>query len=208
MSRCRVGRSLLVIGALWSGAGLLSATDAPALQAFGLGLAFPGGGFSLCGGLGSQIDTTALGMGGAVAATFGLALFLWFATGNLFAPPLVWLASAIGAAAYAVTHGCLSAESAWLPALGLASGIALAGLGVSYRRPYAGPPAPIPPAKLWHGLPAAPEPSLPPDLSDSDLARLRFLLDRALQPLDSFDGFERLDPFQSAALRYQLQFAG
>jgi hypothetical protein len=34
------------------------------------------------------------------------------------------------------------------------------------------------------------------------------VLDRALQPVDAFDGFEWLDQFQTAAVRYQLNFMG
>lgn len=40
-----------------------------------------------------------------------------------------------------------------------------------------------------------------------DLAHQRWLLDLALQPLDRFDGFDRLDQFSFSALRYQLNFA-
>ena len=42
----------------------------------------------------------------------------------------------------------------------------------------------------------------------SDLSRMRFLLDRALQPVEAFEGFDWLDQFQTAAVRYQLNFAG
>ncbi|WP_155914762.1 linalool dehydratase/isomerase domain-containing protein [Asticcacaulis sp. AC460] len=51
----------------------------------------------------------------------------------------------------------------------------------------------------------SPDPSLP-EMTPQDLEHLRFALDRALQPVDSFDGFEHLDPFQTAALRYQVNF--
>ena len=37
---------------------------------------------------------------------------------------------------------------------------------------------------------------------------LRYLLDRALQPIDAFDGFDVIDQFQPAALRYQLNHLG
>ncbi len=41
-----------------------------------------------------------------------------------------------------------------------------------------------------------------------ELRLMRFLLDRALQPVASYDGFEWLDQFQTAAVRYQLNFIG
>ncbi len=53
----------------------------------------------------------------------------------------------------------------------------------------------------------------PPDLdaglpvtesSLEDLARLRFGLDLALQPIESFEGFTHLDQYREAAIRYQL----
>lgn len=37
-----------------------------------------------------------------------------------------------------------------------------------------------------------------------DLAHLRYALDLALQPLDSFAGFTKIDQFREAATRYQL----
>src|SRR5712672_1450328 len=42
------------------------------------------------------------------------------------------------------------------------------------------------------------------ELTPRDLKLMRFLLDRALQPVGNFDGFEWLDQFQTAAVRYQL----
>lgn len=45
-----------------------------------------------------------------------------------------------------------------------------------------------------------------PEMALEDLQRLRFALDRALQPVPAFEGFECLDQFQTAAVRYQLNF--
>lgn len=39
-----------------------------------------------------------------------------------------------------------------------------------------------------------------------DLAHQRFLLDLALQPLDEFQGFDRIEQIGPSALRYQLAF--
>jgi hypothetical protein len=52
----------------------------------------------------------------------------------------------------------------------------------------------------------APSPPMHPEMSLDHLQRLRFALDRALQPLAEFNGFEKLDQFQTAATRYQLNF--
>ena len=212
VSRRRVGRTLLALSGLVAAGSLIAASPLPAIQAFGFGLAVPGGGFSFC-GVGARVpDVTAFWLGGASLTAFGLCLFLWFSTGNVFAPPAVWLLSAVAAAGYAHHHGCLSAESVSLPILGfvLAAGLGRAGL-LAFR-----PVQVVSPARETKAVPSGvfrpasllQERAALDELGDDDLARLRFLLDRALQPLNRFDGFERLDPFQSAALRYQLQFSG
>jgi len=46
------------------------------------------------------------------------------------------------------------------------------------------------------------------ELSLNDLKLMRFVLDRALQPITAFEGFDWLDQFQTAAVRYQLHFMG
>src|SRR5690606_5403263 len=46
------------------------------------------------------------------------------------------------------------------------------------------------------------------ELSEDQLQSLRYLLDRALQPIERFDGFTIIDQFQPAALRYQLNHMG
>ena len=46
----------------------------------------------------------------------------------------------------------------------------------------------------------------PRELSDTQMAQMRFFLDRALQPISEFEGFEHLDDFQTAAVRYQINF--
>lgn len=46
------------------------------------------------------------------------------------------------------------------------------------------------------------------EMTESQIASLRYLLDRALQPVGSFDGFTIIDQFQPAALRYQINHMG
>lgn len=43
--------------------------------------------------------------------------------------------------------------------------------------------------------------------SPEDLATLRYLLDLALQPVDRFDGFTRMEQIGGTALRYQLAYS-
>ncbi len=42
------------------------------------------------------------------------------------------------------------------------------------------------------------------ELTAEQLASLRYAFDRALQPIDQWNGFDRLDEFQTAARRYQI----
>jgi hypothetical protein len=47
-----------------------------------------------------------------------------------------------------------------------------------------------------------------PELSADELAFSRFLLDRALQPVDQFDGFDKIEQFQTSSIRYQVTTIG
>ncbi|MGH7803080.1 MAG: hypothetical protein ACREQJ_01930, partial [Candidatus Binatia bacterium] len=46
------------------------------------------------------------------------------------------------------------------------------------------------------------------ELGVDQLAALRWCLDRALQPVEGFDGFDRIDQFQTSAVRYQINQLG
>lgn len=189
---------------------------------FGLGLMLPGAGFlahaDLCtaGGVGH----TVLALG--AFALFGLSVLIWFATGNIVAPPLAWVGTALWAAA--MDHGPSPSVSGLAHA---AAGIALlapllawpAWMAFSHRQRcqdnaylrqiqprvheiFASP-------LTVNNTPAHPlPPGTPPEMSLSHLQRVRFALDRALQPVANFEGFEHRDPFQTAALRYQVNFLG
>lgn len=207
-TRKRLVRSCLAYLALWMVGLLFSLTPIVGLQAFGLGLILPGAGF-LIHATGSQADIIlhlvfALG----TLALFAASLALWFATGNIILPGLVWFASALIAAS--MNHGH-SAEWArdYVPLIiGLLICIA-AVIAIlrhwrsrSLRRranDFLAHVAPFTPAS------AEAEQG---EFSLQDLQRLRFLLDRALQPIEDFAGFDHLDQFQTAALRYQINFFG
>ena len=47
-------------------------------------------------------------------------------------------------------------------------------------------------------------PQAGPELSAEQLAFSRFLLDRALQPVAEFEGFDRIEQFQTSSVRYQV----
>ena len=184
----RLQRRTLTVYASMAAFGLvLALVGAPAWQAFGLGLILPGGGFAVLGG------ATGAGLLLLSLLLFGAGVFLWFATGNVLAPPLVWLGAAVGAAAMATDAAGGTALLA-IPSLPLLAFALLA------ARPRRGPSPPPPP---FAALPTPPAP-----VTADDLARLRFALDRALQPVAAFDGFQWIDQFQPAGMRYQLNFAG
>lgn len=181
-----------------AGATIVEASRNLAIVAFGYGLMAPGAGFAV-----SMLSLGVLQPFAVVALAitmlaFGFALLLWFATGNVLAPPLVWIGSAILTAVHA------QASPSPIPGTGhaalLAGGVAslaLFGLGLPRRRVAPSPAAAVP-------TPIAMEPCRELDLETLQLQRV--LLDRALQPVEAFDGFEWRDQFQTAAVRYQVNF--
>jgi hypothetical protein len=132
---------------------------------------------------------------------FGAALATWFATGNVVLPPLLWLAAAAAATRpdlFALDDRLAQSNTGLLiPALLMFS---LAARGMISPCARAVPPKPA--------LARLPALSTPPcdEISLDDLKRLRLLTDRALQPIEAFDGFEWRDQFQTAAVRYQVNF--
>lgn len=211
LTRSRLWRTAMIYALVASvGLALAIISESRGMQAFGLGLVFPGGGF--------VHYLTADGL--AVHALLAVAsillvcvgLFLWFWTGNALAPPLMWLASAAGAAAMNHTH--TFAGSYWLvPGLAAATigfGLTLRSRAVTRkleRRDELNQilgrwTARATPTVAGSALPAVDE------LSGEDLAALRFALDRALQPIDDFNGFEWIEQFQPSAVRYQINNLG
>lgn len=205
-------RALVLYGVLiMSGLLLALLATAPTVQIFGLGLMWPGGGFLAHAGFSSAAGLWHLVLALAGTLAFVMAVGVWFATGNVLAPPSVWLLLAIMGGT--MDHGHQHGAASWW-ALGLNLGLATGTSCVML-------------ALRWHGkrqreagntylkeesaevIARFVAPDAKRDaLSGDDHKRLRFLLDRALQPLEQFNGFEWLDQFQTAAVRYQLNFVG
>jgi hypothetical protein len=195
-------RALLVYSVFWLLGTLPAALDAgPGLTAFGLGLVVPGGGLCYAGSAVFSLVAIVL---------FVLSLATWWFAGPAVLPPVVWLAAA---ALSPLAAGDGTDTWAWariavpaaVPAL---IGIAAAVHRVRYRGQLrtrealndrlagveftiSGPPP----------LPAGPPVA---ESTPIDLAHLRYGLDLALQPVDSYDGFTDIDPFRESALRYQF----
>ncbi|HTO55634.1 MAG TPA: hypothetical protein VMR50_19785 [Myxococcota bacterium] len=179
---------------------------APAgLQTFGLGLWLPGAGFLALGGAWSLLFPL-------VAAVFCVSCIAWFWAGMVVAPVTIWLGSALLAAA--VSGDSIAASAPFtVPASAL---IAWSYFRVRTRRRRAAGQARfqarssfVP--RSWAEVRAQTAVRLDPagrELSPDQVQFVRYALDRGLQPLERFDGFDVLDQFQPAALRYQLNHLG
>lgn len=167
--------------------------------AIALGVMAPGVGF-LQWAAGDQF-VFAAGWTSAGLVLFFAALIVWFATGNLVAPIATWALLAVASARpelFALDSGQVSGgwQFVLVPALAATASI------IGWRRPRK--------TQTSTSIPKAIRvPASAPgcdELSLETLQRLRVLLDRALQPVERFDGFEWRDQFQTAAVRYQVNF--
>ncbi len=199
----------------------------PEWAAFGLGLTMPGGGFLLHAASPLASTTLHVLLFLATLLLFVFALFLWIATGNIAAPVLVWLGSALVAAtmdhwggvpylslAEMCRNGSLTTQlhdaRLWLP-LGIAAFSLIATWRFRRRLPALRAEA----ARINTFLADARTPitrnvdvttgaATVSPVTVRDLQQWRFLLDRALQPVSEFNGFDRIDEFREAAKRYQI----
>ena len=173
-------------------------------QAFGLGLLVPGGGLHVLGAAGTA---GALG----VLLLFWFSIIVWFWCGMVLAPIAVWLGSA------ALAGGLADAPVGPAPA-GLAC-VTVALIAVRFaraarqrqqadaktfaaRRQYI--VASVAEVRTQCAMPQVADRTL----DDTQLESVRYLLDRALQPVGEFAGYTVIDQFQPAALRYQINHLG
>jgi hypothetical protein len=191
----------VVFGASW----LLAAhSSSPRIAAFAIGLMFPGAGFLYDGSL-----------SGAALAVIALLVFFpgsfvnWFSSGQTSAPLVAWLGGA--------------ALSAWFIGANPSSTVALvtpfASIGVLFSwavinrvtfraatRQAAAHNAEL--AQIQPLLRDLPNPQAEPELTPGQLAVARSFYDKALQPLNQWDGFTfAVDQWQTHATRYQLYAA-
>src|SRR5208283_3078629 len=165
----------------------------PEMQAFGLGLWIPGGGFLSVGGWAILLFPVTI-------ALFALAVFAWFGAGMVLAPIIVWLGAALLA-------GHISAEP-WFLAPYLVAATVVGIAAYEYRRQHARKTdelAKLEARKRSIGTAiaealeiAAPVPATGErELSAEDLAALRYGFNRALQPVGQLNGYDRVDQFQT-----------
>ncbi len=211
ITQARLIRLLLMyLIVLAMGSVLIAGAEEDYLRILGMGLIFPGAGFlahgEMCDATGmSSMTTTLIALG-----AFGLSLVLWFGTGNIVAPPLAWLALAGAAAGTGTGAIAPDAVALLVTIVGTVSTLVLVSMSgwfVAARRQrvldndYLAAQA----GKLATIFTAPPQP-VHAEMTFEHLQRLRFALDRALQPVAQFAGFEMIDQFQTAATRYQLNF--
>ena len=201
---------LLYLILLAAGTALMAFAEGDTMRTFGMGLVFPGAGFlanaDVCSANGVSHAAAAL----FAVAAFGVAIVIWFGTGNILAPPSVWLATAI--AASGMSEGGMRAGAATqiFGLLGASLAVLLLSMGCWFvaarRRRGIDNAYLVEKAVDCEAIFSAPSPPERAEMSLEHLQRLRFALDRALQPAAQFQGFETFDQFQTAATRYQLNF--
>ncbi|MCB1001585.1 MAG: hypothetical protein KDB40_20005 [Acidimicrobiales bacterium] len=193
----------LVVGlAVWFAVGsVLIAVGSTAWRAFGTSMIFPGAGFL-------YVAWPVLTLVTLVAVV--IALVLWWGVSAHFAIPLVWLASAAGAALLAdgprlvVDRGT---TWGWVVPLAYAGAVATLGWMVwriesAYRRKAAKVPE-LNEYLRSATLPAPITSRRAPDEMDAEL--LRWCYDFAFQPEDGLDGLDWGEQFHGGTqLRYQM----
>ncbi|CAM2765175.1 hypothetical protein [Skermania piniformis] len=198
----KVRRTLTTWLALWStGPAAVLASAPTGITAVALSLANPGGGLWYTG----HPILAVLGLAG-----FVVAVFAWWAAGPALAPILVWA----GLAVLPLVIGTPSTSTAGtvIALTGPPILLLVAALSQEWRfRGQARRGADLADRLARErftitGTPAGRSPVT--ESSPEDLAALRYALDLALQPVDEFAGFTRIDQFRESALRYQLNSLG
>ncbi len=207
----RLARTAGVYGCLLALTVALGAVSAnPAVQAFAVGLTAPGAGFLVWAGADSPTQMLAVGLSVASFATFLAAVVLWFATGNAILPVILWLGAALAAADGPAFGLSGTPDSQWTEAVTTVPQVAVLALvlvsTVHVVLRLAGGRAPARSSNVYAAPQRGAQPPGKDELSTEDLELMRLIYDRALQPADAFDGFEWVDQFQTAAVRYQINF--
>ncbi|MBV1920931.1 MAG: hypothetical protein KUG73_09635, partial [Pseudomonadales bacterium] len=176
---------------------LLLLSNSVSLDVFSLGLMFPGGGFLYCGHY--------------LTAAVILLISFFCLTGHRIFLPIVWFGSAVSGSLMTqhMEHQFYEVFLRLIP-------IIVAGLYLTVkfyslisekkRRDIL--------KRDNEQIPNALHPLIRSDMQaigelpdDEDWLHLKYILDRALQPIESFNGYTVIDPYLTSALRYQLNFS-
>lgn len=175
-------------------------------QASGLGLVFPGAGFIAAGGWGTLLLVPSVILA-------GLAGIAWFGSGMVVALPGVWLLSAVGAGLLAdeVTNTRAIIVIAIAVVVAVVAKVILRQRDARRTRKRTARnevlPRRLAEVERIHRN-ALEGTGSRSELSPEQLAALRYSIDLAMQDLDDWSGFNRIDIFQTSALRYQINQAG
>jgi Linalool dehydratase/isomerase len=206
VSRKLVLRLLVVLAVVViAGTAMVAFSDSAAVRAAGLSLVFPGGGFLF-------IASPLLFVVAMVALV--LAVVLWWGISAHWAIPLVWLLSAVGAAALAdgprlfVDRG-----TTWPAAIPVVYALAAVAVGTAVfrlERKYRRKLAKVPELNAYLGAATvAPPEATFEEPTDFDAELLGWVYDMALQPLDEFTGFDWGEQIHGpTCVRYQLNMLG
>lgn len=167
--------------------------------AFGLGIILPGGGFFYAGGIAGAL------FGLLSVAAFAVIMFIWWARGVVVGPPGVIVGTALLSAAWIEGGEGVAALEYGIPAAFVALHLYFAaGRRRKFREAVAR-------GREHNQVIAKAQPILrdrpieaSPEISDGQVAEYRRMLELALQPVDSWDGFNFNDTWQDGALRYQI----
>jgi Linalool dehydratase/isomerase len=188
----------------------------PAWQAFAFGLVVPGGGFAYWAGPEFLGDSQAIGLAMAAVVVFATSIVLWFSTGNALLPPAVlivlaavssqmgrWQSIPAPPVVWSIDLTNLAADLAIVIATSLALSLGAQHASRKKRAEVNSYLATIPPSQIADATSSV---CIADELSIEDLQLMRLIFDRALQPIENFEGFEWVDQFQTSAVRYQLNF--
>ncbi|WP_284258885.1 linalool dehydratase/isomerase domain-containing protein [Acidocella aquatica] len=172
-------------------------------QAAGLGVICPGAGFLADGGWAVLLFPFAVALMFAAFAS-------WVLMANAVAPLVVWFGGA--ALAGGLAGGHIAPWAPWATLL-LTAGF-FAGCSYLSRRTMAGEAARrdaraiyLPAAMAAVDARAVDAPAAGErEMSPADLASLRYALERGLQPVDGFAGFDVIEQFQTSSVRYQIDY--
>ena len=236
VTRKRLMRSVLLYASLYLlAASLMVFTDSDSVAAFATGLIAPATGFLYWANPAGVFQWWYLGLTVVAVSAFAIGMVLWFATGNIIAPVFMWIATAVAAAQVSHVLPASIVALPWPFASHLLLLLAplLIGLAFVTRAELAKKDAArlqrflerkavtARQTELFEqsseqsseqsteqslGLVSGRSLEQASELSVADLQLMRALLDRSLQPVDQFEGFDWLDQFQTAALRYQINF--
>ena len=168
-------------------------------KAFGLGLVFPGGGFLYAG------DWAGAGFALGSLTCFLTITFIWWARGVVLGPAGVLIGTALLSAVWIGHRPGFAPMELAVPA-----GVALFYFGVAafkaqdfragQKRAEALNPAITRAEPILRDYPVEAAGEMPP----TQIAEFRRMMNLALQPVESWDGFSMNDTWQDGALRYQI----